>query len=372
MKQTKNNIGAIIAAILFILFVSPLLGEKAPDFLKGKVHLLDKSNLSLAQKFAQAEKEFKKSKSGDTYFTGYIFLSRFGVQMGEKFSSEEPYRATVKNDEIKLRKVSKWRKNKGESFSTEDGSEPAGILFLHRISKNKAKILDARIIDLDQTFEFQEVPIYWLGEADNNESLRFLEEKFNSGGSDLQKTLVFVFSSHDSPKVCDFLRQVALGDYRKEVRKNAIFWLGGHKNTKSLKYLKEIYNKEENTELKKQVVFAIQLSDQKEAVVELIKIAKTDLSQKVRKNAIFWLGQKASKESLRALKEVVEESEDVDIKKSAVFAISQLPEDKSVPMLIDIAKSNKNPSVRKNAIFWLGQVGGEKALKFFEEILLKK
>ena len=41
-------------------------------------------------------------------------------------------------------------------------------------------------------------------------------------------------------------------------------------------------------------------------------------------------------------------------------------------MLIQIAKSNQNPKVRENAIFWLGQKDGEEALKFFEEILLKK
>ncbi len=69
---------------------------------------------------------------------------------------------------------------------------------------------------------------------------------------------------------------------------------------------------------------------------------------------------------------MVEESEDVDVKKSAVFAISQLPKEKAVPILIDIARTNKSPSVRKNAIFWLGQKDSDEALKFFEEILLKK
>ena len=54
------------------------------------------------------------------------------------------------------------------------------------------------------------------------------------------------------------------------------------------------------------------------------------------------------------------------------FAISQLPKERSVPMLVDIARSNKSPSVRKKAIFWLGQSGDPAAIKFFEEILLKK
>jgi len=66
------------------------------------------------------------------------------------------------------------------------------------------------------------------------------------------------------------------------------------------------------------------------------------------------------------------QDEDVGVKESAVFAIGQLPKDEAVPMLIDIAKTNKNPKVRKQAIFWLGQTGDAEALKFFEDILLKK
>jgi RNA polymerase sigma factor (sigma-70 family) len=94
---------------------------------------------------------------------------------------------------------------------------------------------------------------------------------------------------------------------------------------------------------------------------------------KVRESAVFWLGQKASAESIKALKDIVDEpKEESGLKDQAVFAISQLPKEKSVTMLIDIAKTNKSPSVRKKAIFWLGQTGDESALKFFEEILLKK
>ena len=65
-------------------------------------------------------------------------------------------------------------------------------------------------------------------------------------------------------------------------------------------------------------------------------------------------------------------SDDVEMKKQAVFAISQLKHKDSVPMLIDIAKTNKSAEVRKNAMFWLGQTGDDRAIKFFEEILLKK
>ena len=52
--------------------------------------------------------------------------------------------------------------------------------------------------------------------------------------------------------------------------------------------------------------------------------------------------------------------------------VSQLPKEDGVPRLIDVARSNRTPEVRKQAIFWLGQSHDPRAVKFFEEILLKK
>jgi len=379
MKRSAGvGIFVLIGAAVIIWAASPLAEEIPSDFLKGKVHFLDKNNLSLAQKMKLAETEFRKSKGGDSYFTGYVFLTSHEIHMGEiethmgeTWKSSIPFRVT--GDEAGIRVRRKHRSNfSSKSLDSEEGIEPVGLLLLHRISKGKSEIQDARMIDLDQTFEFEEQPVYWLGEADNEESFLFLESEFEAGDLSLQKRLLSVICSHDDPKAHDLLRRIVFGNYAREVRKNAIFWLGNIKDAKSLGYLKEILKKENDTELRKQTVFAIQLSNEKEAMTELIQIAKTDTNQKIRKNAIFWLGQKASKECAKALKDVVQGDEDVELKNHAVFAISQLPKDQSVPMLIDIAKTNKSPEVRKKAIFWLGQTGDERALKFFEEILLKK
>jgi hypothetical protein len=373
MKGIRKEVCiAAVATLLSVLASALFAAGEAPGFLKGKVYVLDKANLSLAQKFEEAEKEFKKSKGGEAYFTGYTFLSRHKFHIGGEWDSSEPYKATVEGNEIKLHRISKWGKKAGEDVSEKEGKEPAGILLLHKLSENKGKVVDLKIIDLDRSYEFEEVPVYWLGTVNNEESVNFLEGLFDSGNSEMQKTLVFVISGHDIPRSYDFLRRVALGDYSREIRKNAVFWLGNYKDEKSLAFLKEIFKKEKDQQVKEHIVFALQLSEQKEAIEELIDIAKRDGDRDIRKKAVFWLGQKASKESIKALKDVVEGGEDVDVKNSAVFAISQLPKDKSVPMLIDIARSNKSPSVRKKAIFWLGQTDSEEALKFFEEILLKK
>ncbi len=372
MKSASRKIVIMFAAAIFLSVCSFLFAQTAPEFLKGNVHRLDKGELPLEKRFERAEKEFRNLGRGDAYLTGYAFWSRHEFHTDRCWQPSEPYVVRVKDSEIDLQRFSKWRKKQGEQVNSEQGEELVGLLFLHRISKGKAGIVDARVIDLDHSYEFEDVPVFWLGDAKSSESLGFLEKLFATGDPKTRKTLIFVTSLHPDAKVYDFLRSVALGKYSTELRKNAIFWLGNYKDEKSLNGLKDIYKKERDSELREHVIFAFSLSQDKAAVEELIAIAKNEADRDVRKKAIFWLGQKASKECAQALKDVIEESEDVEVKNSAVFAISQLPKEKSVPMLIDIARTNKSASVRKKAIFWLGQTDSEEALKFFEEILLKK
>lgn len=367
----KLIISIALTALILILCGAFTAANNADVVLKGKVHYLDKEDLSLAKKMDRAAQEFKKTGKGDAYFTGYAFLSRHEIYQGNHNDVSAPYVISV--DEGKIRRRRAYRTKTGESSSTEGGKEIVGLLMLHAVSGGKTHIADVELIDLDNTYDFDDIPLYWFGEAENDESFHYLSDTFKSGEDKLRKDLLFVISTHVHPKVYDFLFTTALGDYELKVRENAIFWLGNLKDGRSLKGLKEIFQKVDETKLKKQVVFAFQLSDKEEAVDELVRIAKNQDEPQIRKEAIFWLGQKASEESVKVLKDVVNDSdEDTKVKESAVFAISQLPTEKSVPMLIDIARKNKNPKVRKQAIFWLGQKDDDAALKFFEEILLKK
>jgi len=372
MRSIKRTAKIAAIAAILIWFTSPLTGEEKASFLKGKVYLYDEPRISLSNKCITAEKDFIKHKTGDVYLTGYAYQSRHSMHIGPDWKFSEPFRVLIRANEIELDRSSKRKKKGTIRYTSEDETGPVGIIFLHRIVNDEEEIVDTQLIDLDRTYEFTEAPIYWFGNVDTEESLQYVESQFDKGRPDLQKTSIFIISTHDTPKSYDFLLRVAQGKYENELRKGAIFWLGNYQDSKSLEALKDIYEKEKEREVKKQIVFSLSLSDQEEAVVEMINIAKKDTDQEVRKNALFWLGQKASEKSAGALKDVVESDEDIEVKDSAVFAISQLPKERSIPMLIDIAKTNKSPSVSKKAIFWLGQVGGDEALKFFEDILLKK
>ena len=374
MKELKKILSLVIVISFILTAGISIQGEVSEDFLRGNIHFLDKAGASLDKRMEAAGREFNKTNQGSMYFTGYTFISRHSIHMNHDGVESEPYSINVRSGEIKIRRKSKDRKQAGFSTRKEEKhSAPAGILVLHSKTTRNSEIIGVHIFGLDNSYEFQDIPLYWLGEAENKESLKLLNQTFESGKSEFQKSLLFLISSHDDPKAVDFLNQVALGSYPIEVRSNAIFWLGNYKDENSLKILKAIYKEVNEFKLKKQVVFALQLSDHEDAIREIIRIAKTDSSQKVRKNAVFWMGQKASQLTVNALEDVIAEpDEEIEVKKSAVFAISQLPKERSIPMLMDIIKSHHSPDLRKNAIFWLGQTGDEEALKFFEELLLKK
>jgi hypothetical protein len=341
------------------------------SFLKGKVYDLGDGKSSLEQRFGAAEKESRAAEKSTAYLTAYSFMSRHRTNSHRQEKSPVPYKIRVERDHINLYRT--WRGDAGRTIEFGAGPFPAVVLFLHRIQNGKSEIINLQIIDPEDVYEVPDVPVYWLGDAGNEESLSFLKKSFDSAPLSFQKSLVFAVSCHDQPQALEFLRKVGAGDFELELRKTAVlFSVGYGRDDGAVGFLKDLYAKEKSREMKKHIIFVLSTDKTEGSARELVRLAKTEADSSLRKDAIFWLGQKASEEAVRALKDVVDGDKNSEVKKQAVFAISQLPRDKSVPMLIDIAKTNDSPSVRKNAIFWLGQTGDERAVSFLEDILLGK
>ena len=368
MTSKRWLAGAAWAALLTVLTVGPAAAQ-APSFLKGSIKTAGTPSATLAARLDEVRAQAK----GAHHFTAYMFESRNRIHFHGDGRIVETYDVKTKGTKINIRSKSDKENNGITTDDRDKNPSPAGLLLFWDGSKPNV-LLDATVLDPEQTYEFEGTPVFWLGTASNEDSMGLLESVFpKAEGEHLKTTLLFLASCHTGPRGYAFLKKVALGPDAVKVRESAVFWLGNFGDARSLADLKEIFGREKTAAIKKQIVFAIQLNKTKEATVELIAIAKSDADPEIRKSAVFWLGQKASAESVKALQDIVEAKDDpAGLKDQAVFAISQLPHDRSVPLLIDIAKTNGSPSVRKKAIFWLGQTGDEAALKFFEDILLKK
>lgn len=373
MSWIHKTAGLGGAALLLLGCIGMLSGQTSPEFLKGNVIVMDQAAPSLTGNLDRALKEFSRDKDGDTYFTGYRFNCRHSVHYGDNKATAVPYRVNVDEDRIKIRHRTSPKKGTSHSMERDEGGEPAALLLLHRKAGRSSVIVDTRLLDIDQIYHFESVPVYWLGDVDAGESMDFLTGRFSDTDEDVQEDLVFCISAHADARVPEWLKRTALASYSPDVREQAIFWRGGIDDKRCLADLMDIYRSVPDDELREKVIFSLHICKDPNAVKEIIRIAKTETDEEIRKQAIFWLGQKASDAAVETLTDVVNVSlENIEVKKSAVFALSQLPDDRSVPLLMDIARTHKNPEIRKNAIFWLGESGDTRAVAFFEEILSKK
>ncbi len=247
-----------------------------------------------------------------------------------------------------------------------------GFFFLYGPGSSPA-MERARMSNLDLSFEFLGLPLFWLGESAEKESLTVIGDLFAKAKTDkIKKGLVASAGVHgDSSLAVPFLEKVLTGTDSDDVRKDAAFWLGQQHDKAALGILVRTVKSDPSRAVRKNAVFSISQTDLPEAVDELITLAKSAEGIEVKKEAVFWLGQIASKKAGAALEEFATRDDDTRIQEHAVFALTQLPDGGGVEPLIRIAKTHPDPRVRKRAVFWLGECNDPRALQTLIEIVKK-
>lgn len=279
-----------------------------------------------------------------------------------------------------------------------------GVFLLHDPDRNSITRLELH--NLNRRHEFGGNPVYWLGHAENNESITVLQSIITeSAAPQVAEQATNAIASHDGTEAVLAIKELLLNSSNQKARTTAAFWygqvgadtlpllaqlvrddkeytalrkqaafsLGVSKDQNSFNTLRDLYNAVANREVKEQILFAASVNEAKDQSIDfLIKIAQTEPDREVRKRALFWLGQKAGERSLRGLRDVTASADaDTDMQAQAVFAISQRSPSEAVPELINLAKIHPSPEIRKQAIFWLSQTGDERALEFFKQLLMK-
>lgn len=253
------------------------------------------------------------------------------------------------------------------------------VAILFRFSspmKSSVDLRDIKVSNLDMGVELNNCPLYWLGKAENKESINQLEQMFKetdkTASTRVKERIVMAVGIHgDSTtlQASGFLEKVLKSQEPEKVRGQAAFWLGQQQHVKAVNILLDTVANDPSRNVREKAVFGLYLINLDEADDALIQLAKHGKEREVRKKAIFWLGQKAVKRTAEVLTDVVNEDKDLEIQKAAVFALSQLPNADGIPQLIKIAKSHKSLTIRKNAIFWLSQSEDTRALDTIIEIV---
>jgi HEAT repeat protein len=278
----------------------------------------------------------------------------------------------------------------------------AGIFFEY--SSDGTSLSRVELYNLDAARDFK-YPVYWLGRADDTESLSLLKTVLASNrNSNVSERLVDAIGLHKSSEAEVILKQIFSTSGSLEARKKALFWLGGLEGSKDL-LLQVAQNGQENVEIRKQAVEGIGRGDSSQSmsllesiydskknpdlklrVIEeaarnanpdaavnfLFKVAESEPDYNLRQVALSYLARMAGDRSLLASGPIGNgNDEETQLQLQAISAILQRPATESVPFLIQMAKTNPKPVVRERAIRSLASIQDPRVLKFFREILEK-
>jgi hypothetical protein len=342
---------------------------------------------NLPQKIVQAANRFKKENSGDRFWVGYRFEPREEIRFhdicihddgGISISRGGPETVLWAEDDLKTHALyalsqlgdeeATKKLSAQEREFIKSNCQDWGVFYL--LDSESLSVDRIKLIHFRSRKTFKDVPVFWLGEQETNNSFEYLAGIIqNKGYSErVIEPAIFVLSLHDHPQTIRFLTDIAAGDRSVEIRKSAAFWLGQIPGEESFAALMSLFNDEQNRDMKEQFVFAISQHASEKVIDQLMKIAKNDPDFDIREKAIFWLGQRDDEKSLDVLEEMLHSTRNEELGEKIIFSISQHKSDRAASILIDAAKKNSNPELRKKAIFWLGQMASMKTLEALGDI----
>ena len=269
----------------------------------------------------------------------------------------------------------------GDSMTMRGGSrvmlEPATeFLVLARVEDGA--VGRVRTFTPDCDVDAGGLSIVWLTDVKPDDSIAWLSSLVLSSPDTgerkdrVAKTAMSAIALHNVPAADRALESFVAPSRPEWLRGDTAFWLGSTRGDAGARVLTRMIAEDPSDKVRDKVTFGLSVSKTPAALTTLLNTAKNDQSRRVRGQALFWLAQRAGKEALATISGAIDNDPDTEVKKKAVFALSQMPKDEGVPKLIEVARSNRNPEVRKQAMFWLGQSNDPRAVKFFEDILLRK
>ena len=266
-------------------------------------------------------------------------------------------------------------------FRNRDGSrvilEPATeFIVLARLEAGA--VSRVRTFTPDCDIDAAALPLVWLTDVKPDASVAWLTSLVaaapDSGDNHdrVGKTAMSAIALHNVPSADRALETFVAPTRPDWLRGDTAFWLGSTRGEAGSRLLARMIAQDPSDKVREKVTFGLSVSKVPASLTTLIATARDDKSTKVRGQALFWLAQKAGKEAVATITNAIDNDPETEVKKKAVFALSQLPRDEGVPKLMEVARTNRNPEVRKQAMFWLGQTKDPRAVKFFEDILLKR
>ena len=262
-------------------------------------------------------------------------------------------------------------------------------VFLLREPGNNA-ITRMEVYNLERKREYSSYPVYWLGRANNEESLNYLRALAGAAPQSLlSERAVLGISLHDDPRVASMLKSFIGTSQNQRIRSSSVYWLGqvggeqafladlvrntgeevslrrkaAHaigesRDRGALNMLQSLYEAVKEVEVRRALLQAAGNNQEQEAAFAfLLKVAKGDQEKQLRRTAVQQLGDFERANIVDELSKLYAGEGDAEVKKAVLHALAETKSPAAQARLLELARSEPNPELRKRAIHVLAERG---------------
>jgi hypothetical protein len=369
-----NMITKILLVVFVFLFTSFDMSQKQ------KLKPIKGSDLKT--RWEAALQDGRSNHPGSLFWVGYSFNVRHGV---------------------------------GIEITPEPGIENQnlGLFFLYDPAANSVKTFDVYNMDREHDYDY---PAYWLGQAENNESLDFLKAiVVAKAGDSMSVRLIEAISMHESQRADAVLGEMTRQLPGKRERTMATYWLkeratarqpfedlpdnvpalteilrndresltvrrraavalGMCADPAGLRALATYYPTAGDREVRELILGGAVNKVNETSVALFLEVAASETDRQLKQQAYDWLTEKTGKRIAWDLDPGIKifPNDGISSEESAnLEEIRRRTPDEAAALLITVAETHQKIGVRKAAVVQLGQVGGQRALEFFRKVLSK-
>ena len=262
------------------------------------------------------------------------------------------------------------------------------IFLLREPSSNQ--ITRMEVYNLERKREYSGYPVYWLGRANNEESLNYLRAIAAATPLDmLSERAVLGIALHDDSRVGGMLKSFVGSSPNQRIRSTSVYWLGqvggeqaflaslvrndaedkkirrsaahaiGQSRERgTVATLQGLFESVKDVEVRRSVISAVGNSiDEQPAFAFLLTIAKNDADWESRRTAVRQLGHFQREDTAEELMKIYNNDANIEVKRAALRSLAETKHPRAGTRLVEIARTDTNPELRKTAIRVMGERG---------------
>lgn len=259
----------LMATLLALLAgLAATFAQDKPKRTYTKADFINVDGGNLNDRIERAFKQFKSSNQGETVWLAYHFPAREGSYIG-------PFAGSIYYDE-------------GIRLERKEDPASAAIFLLTDATGSSPKVTRVKTLSLKEDFVFEDRQVYWLGNADANQSLTQLSNlmRGDKENKDLVRGALRAIGSHDSPRVVSLLKEFITQESVLDLQRTAVSNLARVKTSEAVDTLISLYDDAKDDSVKEEIIAGLSRSKERKAADKLLAIAKNDPNSKMRQRAI--------------------------------------------------------------------------------------